>query len=66
MLDMHDSNRSWKGMYFFVQGTDWVCRPEEWVIMPYGFDNTWGIVKDSGLAHSVFSFTFFFVYLSSI
>ena len=26
--------------------------------MPYGFDNTWGIVKDSGLAPSVFTLTF--------
>ena len=34
--------------------------------MPYGFDNTWGIVKDSGLAPSVFSFTFFSVYLLNI
>lgn len=39
--------------------------------MPYGFDNTWGIVKDLGLAPSIFSFTFFifylfFVYLISI
>ena len=38
--DMPDSNRNWKGRYFFVQGTDWVCRPKEWVTMPHGFDNT--------------------------
>ena len=38
---------------------DWVCSPEEWVTMPYSFDNTWGIVKDSGLVPSVFSFYFF-------
>ena len=43
--DMPNSNRKWKGRYFFVQGTDWVCRPEEWVTMPHGFENTWGIVK---------------------
>ena len=30
--------------------------------MPHGFDNTWGIVKDSGLVPSVF-LLFFFVYL---
>ena len=24
--------------------------------MPHGFDNTWGIVKDSGLVPSTFSF----------
>ena len=57
--NMPDSNRNWKGRYFFVQGTDWVCCPKEWVTMPYGFDNTWGIVKDSGLAPLVFSFTSF-------
>ena len=33
--------------------------------MPHGFDNTWGIVKDSSLVPSFFSFTFF-VYLLSI
>ena len=36
-----------------------MCRPKEWVTMPYGFDNTWGIVKDSGLVPSVFSLNFF-------
>ena len=34
--------------------------------MPHGFDNTWGIVKNSSLAPLVFSFTSFFVYLLSI
>ena len=24
--DMPDSNRNWKSRYFFVEGTDWVCR----------------------------------------
>ena len=57
--DVLDSNRNWKGRYFFVQGTDWVCRPEKWVTMPHGFDNTWGIVKDLGLVSSVFFFYFF-------
>ena len=27
--DMPDSNRNWKSMYFFVEGTDWVCHEEE-------------------------------------
>ena len=52
--DMPDSNRSWKSRYFFIQGTDWVCHLEEWVTMPHGFDNTWGIVKDLGLASTAF------------
>ena len=46
MSDMPDSNRIWNARYFFVKGTDWVCCLEEWTTMPYGFDNTWGIVKD--------------------
>ena len=46
--DMPDSNRNWKSRYFFVEGTDWVCRQEEWATMPRGyFDNTWAFVKES-------------------
>ena len=45
--DMPDSNRNWKGRYFFVKGTNWVCHQEEWETMPHGFDNTWAYVKDS-------------------
>ena len=67
MSDMPNSNRNWKGKYLFVQGMDWVCHPEEWVTMPHGFDNTWGIVKDSSLARCQFSlFTSFSIYLLSI
>ena len=61
--DMPNSNRNWKGRYFFVKGTDWVCRPEEWDTMPHGFDNTWGVVKDSGFSPSGF---YFFIYSSSV
>ena len=65
--DMPNSNRNWKGRYFFVQGTHWVCRQEEWVMMPHGFDNTWGILKDSGLASSAFhSFLYFFVQVFNV
>ena len=46
--NMPDSNRSWKSRYFFLEGSDWVCRPEEWATMPRGFDNTWALVKPSG------------------
>ena len=39
--NMPDSNRNWKNRFFFVEGTDWVCREEEWATMPRGyFDNT--------------------------
>ena len=47
--DMLDSNRNWKSRFFFVEGTDWVCREEEWATMPHGyFDNTWAFVIESG------------------
>ena len=47
--DMPDSNRNWKSRYFFVEGTNWVCREEEWAMMPRGyFDNTWAFVRESG------------------
>ena len=49
MSDIPDSNRNWKSKFFFVEGTDWVCREEEWAMMPHGyFDNTWAYVKESG------------------
>ena len=56
--NMLDFNRNWKGIYFFAKGTDWVCRLEEWDTMSHGFDNTWGIVKDSSLMLSTFSYPF--------
>ena len=62
--DMPDSNRNWKNRYFFIQGTDWMCRQEEWDSMPHSFDNTWGIVKDSGLVP--FAFYPLFIYLLCI
>ena len=47
--NMPNSNRNWKSRYIFVEGTDWVCRQEEWVTMPCGyFDSTWAFVRDSG------------------
>ena len=55
MSNMPDSNKNWKSRYFFLLGTNWVCRLEEWVIMPHGFDNTYGVVKDSGLASTAFA-----------
>ena len=49
VYDMPDSNRNWKSRFFFVEGTDWVCREEEWATMPHGyFDNTWAYVRESG------------------
>ena len=57
--DMPDSNRNWKSRYFFVEGTDWVYRQEEWATMPHGyFDNTWAFVRDSGQSRQPCSFRF--------
>ena len=58
--DILDSNRNWKNKYFFVEGTDWVCRPEEWDSKLDGFDNTWGIARESGV-----SFVFIFTILNA-
>ena len=39
-----------------------MCCQEEWATMPHGFDNTWDIIKDSGLVPSAFSlFPYLFV-----
>lgn len=46
--NMLDSNKNWKNKYFFFQRIDWVRKPKEWDSMPDGFDNTWGIVRESG------------------
>ena len=57
--DMPDSNRNWKSRYFFVEGTNWVCRQEEWATMPHGyFNNTWAFVRDSGQFRQPCSFRF--------
>ena len=47
--DMPDSNWNWKSRFFFVEGTNWVCREEKWATMPRGyFDNTWAFVRELG------------------
>ena len=47
--DMPNSNRNWKSRYFFVEGTNWVCRKEKWATMPCGyFDNIWAFVRELG------------------
>ena len=53
--DMPNSNRNWKSRFFFVKGTDWVCRLDEWDTLPGGyFDNTWAYIRDSGHPFSFF------------
>lgn len=40
VYDMLDSNHNWKNRYLFVQGSNWVCKPNEWEIIGKGYDNT--------------------------
>ena len=59
--DMLDSNRKWKGRYLFVEGTNWVCRQEEWESMPNGFfDNTWAYVRNSSWSRRLSYFVYLF------
>lgn len=39
-----DSNHDLKSRYFFVQGSNWVCRPNKWDNIREEYDNTWGIL----------------------
>ena len=65
VYDMPDSNRNWKGRYFFVKGTDWVYRQEEWEMMPHGyFDNTWAFVRDSGQSRKLLFLCFIVMLLT--
>ena len=66
VFDMPNSNRNRKNIYFFVQGMDQVCRPKEWDSMPRGFDNTLGIVRESGVS-SIFIFYYpvYFCFVSN-
>ena len=42
-----DSNRDWKSRYFFLEGDDWMCHPEETEHVPV--DKTLGILSSSGI-----------------
>lgn len=47
VFETPDSNRNWKNQYFFIQGDNWVCHPNERQDMPL-VDITWGILPSSG------------------
>ena len=38
--------RTWS-WFFFVEGTNWVCREEEWATMPHGYFDNRAYVKES-------------------
>ena len=46
--DMPDSNHQWKARFFFVQGVNWVCHPNEWDSIGSFYDHSWGqLLKSS-------------------
>lgn len=47
VTDVPDSNHDWKSCYLFVQGSNWLCRLEEWDSIGDKYDNTWGILNKS-------------------
>ena len=53
VCDTPDSNRNWKGHYFFIQRDDWKCHPGDQEYMRV--DKTWGIMPPSGMYPSVSS-----------
>ena len=46
-----DSNRNWKGRYFFMEGDGWISRPSDNEFMPV--DTTWDILPLSGMYPSI-------------
>ncbi|KAL0006239.1 hypothetical protein SO802_013800 [Lithocarpus litseifolius] len=45
--DTPDSNRDWKSRYFFMDGSEWMCRPGETEFLLV--DTTWGVLPPSGM-----------------
>ena len=46
LTNVPDSNHNWKSRYFFVQCSNWVCRPSKWDSIGKEYDNTWGILDE--------------------
>ena len=51
VCEILDSNKSWKSRYFFLEGDNWMCHPDDQEYMPV--DKTWGIMPPSGRCPSV-------------
>ena len=59
MCETLDLNRNWKSRYFFVEGDDWMCHPDNHEFMPV--DKTWGIMPPFGRCPSVLILLFIIV-----
>ena len=46
-----NSNRNWKGRYFFMEGDGWISHPSDNEFMPV--DTTWDILPPSGMYLSI-------------
>ena len=53
-----DSNRNWKGWYFFMEGDGWMSRLGNNEFMPVS--TTWGILSPSGMYSSILDLSFHF------
>ena len=51
---MPDSNRTWKNRFFFVQGVNWVFKPDEWNRVGNFYDHAWGVLDKSGRSSIAF------------
>lgn len=63
VFDTPDSNKNWRSRYFFMQGDNWICRPDDQEFMLV--DKTWGIVPPSGNDLSLLNFVFCLLSLSN-
>ena len=54
-----NSNRDWQSCYFFFEGDEWMCHPDDTEFMP--IDKTWGIMPPSGMLSSVNTYVSIFL-----
>ena len=55
-----DSNRGQKSHYFFMEGDEWMCHPDDNEFLP--INKRWGIMPPSGMHPSTFSSLLFLIF----